>query len=95
MLWALEEMCLLPVIMSRDCHVSGDVDGSLEAIMDTLDTYHSKKCRLDLVHFGIGNVTESDVELAKAFQGGSFNLLPAEGNWRYSIGIYLCVHDKM
>ena len=48
---------------------AGDVDGSVEAILDTLDSYDSKLCRLDLIHYGVGNVTESDVELAEAFNG--------------------------
>ena len=48
---------------------AGDVDGSVEAILDTLDSYDSKLCRLDLIHYGVGNVTESDVELAEAFDG--------------------------
>ncbi|XP_070179262.1 translation initiation factor IF-2, mitochondrial-like [Littorina saxatilis] len=52
--------------------LKGDVDGSVEAILDTLDLYNSKQCRLDLVHFGVGNVTESDVELAEAFDGEIF-----------------------
>ncbi|XP_005112351.1 translation initiation factor IF-2, mitochondrial [Aplysia californica] len=49
--------------------LKGDVDGSVEAILDTLDTYRSKKCRLDIIHFGVGNITESDVEMASAFKG--------------------------
>ncbi|KAL8619869.1 hypothetical protein ACOMHN_025955 [Nucella lapillus] len=52
--------------------LKGDVDGSVEAILDTLDSYDSRQCRLDLVHFGVGNVTESDVELAEAFGGEIF-----------------------
>ncbi|XP_041353564.1 translation initiation factor IF-2, mitochondrial-like [Gigantopelta aegis] len=52
--------------------LKGDVDGSVEAILDTLDSFHSKKCRLDLIHYGVGNITESDVELAKAFNGEIF-----------------------
>ncbi|XP_076464349.1 translation initiation factor IF-2, mitochondrial-like [Babylonia areolata] len=52
--------------------LKGDVDGSVEAILDTLDSYDSKQCRLDLVHYGVGNVTESDVELAEAFDGEIF-----------------------
>ncbi|CAN8000254.1 unnamed protein product [Ixodes hexagonus] len=52
----------LPVIMK------GDVDGSVEAVLDILDTYHShRSCRLDLMHYGVGAVTESDVELAQPF----------------------------
>lgn len=45
----------------------GDVDGSVEAILDVLETYDDTKCKLDIVHYGVGNVTESDVELAEAF----------------------------
>ncbi|XP_043214904.1 translation initiation factor IF-2, mitochondrial-like isoform X1 [Amphibalanus amphitrite] len=47
--------------------VKGDVDGSVEAILDVLDTYHESDVRLDLVHYGVGNVTESDVSIAKMF----------------------------
>ncbi|XP_075151259.1 mitochondrial translation initiation factor 2 [Haematobia irritans] len=48
--------------------VKGDVHGSVEAILDVLETYNGHdKCRLDVVHYGVGNVTESDVELAKSF----------------------------
>ncbi|EEC20483.1 translational initiation factor IF2, putative, partial [Ixodes scapularis] len=38
------------------------------AVLDILDTYHShRSCRLDLMHYGVGAVTESDVELAQPF----------------------------
>lgn len=48
--------------------VKGDVHGSVEAILDVLDTYDgNEKCRLDVVHYGVGNVTEGDIELAKLF----------------------------
>ncbi|XP_030370264.1 translation initiation factor IF-2, mitochondrial isoform X2 [Scaptodrosophila lebanonensis] len=48
--------------------VKGDVHGSVEAILDVLETYNSNdRCRLDIVHYGVGNVTEGDLELAKAF----------------------------
>ncbi|XP_044763644.1 translation initiation factor IF-2, mitochondrial [Coccinella septempunctata] len=56
--------------------IKGDVDGSVEAIIDTLDTYNSNLCEMDLVHFAVGTVTESDIELAKAFNAViyAFNL---------------------
>uniref|UniRef100_A0A1I8P923 Tr-type G domain-containing protein n=1 Tax=Stomoxys calcitrans TaxID=35570 RepID=A0A1I8P923_STOCA len=48
--------------------IKGDVHGSVEAILDVLETYTGHdKCRLDVVHYGVGNISESDVELAKSF----------------------------
>lgn len=48
--------------------LKADVHGSLEAILDVCDTYDcSDKCRLNIVHYGVGLVTESDIELAKTF----------------------------
>lgn len=32
-----------------------------------LDTYNSSLCRLDIVHYGVGQVSDSDVELAALF----------------------------
>lgn len=48
--------------------LKGDVHGSVEAILDVLDTYNSHdKCRLDIIHYGVGDISEGDLELAKAF----------------------------
>ncbi|XP_014218516.1 translation initiation factor IF-2, mitochondrial [Copidosoma floridanum] len=48
--------------------LKGDVGGSVEAIMDVLDTYGSENtCRVSVVHYGVGPVTETDVEMAEAF----------------------------
>ncbi|XP_058799881.1 translation initiation factor IF-2, mitochondrial [Phymastichus coffea] len=48
--------------------IKGDVVGSVEAILDVLDTYSDeKKCRLSIVHYGVGAVTETDIELANVF----------------------------
>lgn len=48
--------------------VRGDVDGTLEAVLNTLDTYDLPECKMDLVHYGVGIVTETDVELAQTFK---------------------------
>lgn len=49
--------------------VKGDVHGSVEAILDVLETYDcDADCKLNLVHYGVGNVSETDVELADAFK---------------------------
>jgi len=49
--------------------LKADVDGSVEAIMDTLQTYNNRKCRLDVIDFGVGSVTDSDIDLAATFGG--------------------------
>jgi translation initiation factor IF-2 len=47
--------------------VKGDVDGSVEAILSCLDTYNGQEVKLEIVHFGVGQVSESDVSLAEGF----------------------------
>lgn len=48
--------------------IKGDVHGSVEAILDVLETYDGNKhCRLDVVHYAVGDVTQGDLELAKLF----------------------------
>ncbi|CAG0881146.1 unnamed protein product [Cyprideis torosa] len=56
--------------------IKGDVDGSVEAILDVLDTYHSSQCHLSLIHYGVGQVTPTDLEYAALFGGViyTFNL---------------------
>lgn len=54
--------------------VKGDVLGSVEAIMDVLDSYSGEKqCKLSVVHYGVGPVTETDLELARTFDGKIIN----------------------
>ncbi|XP_060105347.1 translation initiation factor IF-2, mitochondrial [Heteronotia binoei] len=54
----------LPII------IKGDVDGSVEAILNILDTYDAnEECELDVLHFGIGDISENDLKLAETFQG--------------------------
>lgn len=48
--------------------LKGDVDGSVEAILDVFDTYNSHEtCKLNIIHYGVGDVNDGDLELAKAF----------------------------
>uniref|UniRef100_A0A7N6FAR4 Tr-type G domain-containing protein n=1 Tax=Anabas testudineus TaxID=64144 RepID=A0A7N6FAR4_ANATE len=50
--------------------VKGDVDGSVEAILNILDSYDAQQqCELKVVHFGIGDVSENDVNMADTFAG--------------------------
>ncbi|XP_031322917.1 translation initiation factor IF-2, mitochondrial isoform X3 [Camelus dromedarius] len=58
------ESNVLPII------IKGDVDGSVEALLDIMDTYDaSHECELELVHFGVGDISENDVNLAETFHG--------------------------
>lgn len=49
--------------------LKGDVDGSVEALLDTLDTYHGTECHLDIISYGVGPVTPTDVNMASMFKG--------------------------
>ncbi|XP_068864935.1 translation initiation factor IF-2, mitochondrial [Aphelocoma coerulescens] len=50
--------------------VKGDVDGSVEAILNILDSYDCEdECKLDIVYFGMGDISENDISLAEAFNG--------------------------
>uniref|UniRef100_A0A673LEA2 Translation initiation factor IF-2, mitochondrial n=1 Tax=Sinocyclocheilus rhinocerous TaxID=307959 RepID=A0A673LEA2_9TELE len=59
----IEELTL-PII------VKGDVDGSVEAILNVLESYDADdQCELDVVHFGVGDISERDINLAETFSG--------------------------
>ena len=50
--------------------LSGDVDGSVEAILDVVETYdEQERCKMSLVHYGVGNISDNDIELAAMFDG--------------------------
>lgn len=66
---------ILPII------IKGDVDGSVEAIVNIMDTYDaSHECKLELVHFGVGDVSENDVNLAETFSGVIYGFNVNAGN---------------
>ncbi|MBH31663.1 MAG: translation initiation factor IF-2 [Candidatus Marinimicrobia bacterium] len=54
---------LLPLV------VKADVDGSIEALVDALSDIPSKEVKVDVVHRGVGIISESDVLLAAASGG--------------------------
>ncbi len=63
----------LPVI------IKADVQGSLEAIKGTLADLKNEEVKVDIIHEGVGGVTESDVQLADASEHSiilGFNVRP-------------------
>ena len=61
--------------------ITGDVDGSVEAILDTLSTYTAHhQCKLNILSFGVGLISDKDVELAHTFSGAviGFNVTASE-----------------
>jgi translation initiation factor IF-2 len=49
--------------------VKADTQGSVEAIVDALKKIESDKVKLEVIHFAVGTITESDVHLASASGG--------------------------
>lgn len=44
----------------------------MEAILNILDSYDAQEqCQLELLHFGIGDLSESDVNMAETFSGNA------------------------
>ena len=46
--------------------VKGDVDGSIEALSDAFSKLGSEELQVNIIHKGIGQITESDILLAAA-----------------------------
>ena len=48
--------------------LKADVDGSLEPIVNSLETLSTDELKVDILHQGIGRISESDIMLASASQ---------------------------
>lgn len=46
--------------------VKADVQGSVEAVRDALEKLSTDACRLNVLHTGVGGISESDITLATA-----------------------------
>ncbi len=59
--------------------VKADVQGSLEAIKSALEELHNEEVKVEVIHGGVGGITESDVLLADADENAiimGFNVRP-------------------
>ena len=57
------EAALVPIV------VKGDVQGSVEAITGALHKMSNDEVKVEMLHFGVGGITESDISLAAASGG--------------------------
>ena len=59
----------------------GDVDGSIEALTDSLHKLSTEEIQVNIIHKGVGAITESDVLLASASDAImiGFKVRPATG----------------
>ncbi|XP_044045724.1 translation initiation factor IF-2, mitochondrial isoform X1 [Siniperca chuatsi] len=78
--------------------IKGDVDGSVEAILNILDSYDAQQqCQLEVLHFGIGDVSENDVNMAETFTGSiyGFNVAASRSIRQLAArrGVPLRLHD--
>ena len=67
------ELKSLPII------VKADVGGSLEAIKASLEKLRNDEIKVNIIHSGVGGITQSDVELARASENSvilGFNIRP-------------------
>ena len=56
-------------ILNYFLYCVGDVDGSIEAINDALQTYNSRIISLNVLCAEVGAVSENDIKLADTFKG--------------------------
>lgn len=83
--------------------VKGDVDGSVEALTESLERLSTDKIHINIIHHGVGAVTESDVLLASASEAIiiGFNVRPSTGARRLSeqeqieIRTYSIIYDAI
>jgi len=61
--------------------LKGDVDGSVEALTDSLQKLSTEEIQVNIIHKGVGAITESDVLLASASEAIiiGFNVRPSAG----------------
>merc|ERR1711874_807475 len=67
-----------------------DVDGSLDAIINCLNTYKDQEVELDILNAAVGEVTETDLMLAQEFDGiiFAFNIRVTDAIRKAASAIY-------
>jgi translation initiation factor IF-2 len=59
--------------------IKGDVSGSVEAVAGALEGIGNDRAGVKIVHTGVGNVSESDVQLAETAQGAFWSRICGTG----------------
>jgi translation initiation factor IF-2 len=67
------------VVQELNIVLKGDVQGSVEALLGELDKFQHSEVRVNVIHTGVGGITENDVNLASASNGVvvGFNVRPS------------------
>ena len=83
--------------------VKGDMDGSVEALSDSIEKLSTEEIRVNVIYKGVGQITESDVSLASASGAVviGFQVRPAQGAKRIAeengveIRTYSVIYDAL
>ena len=83
--------------------VKGDVDGSVEALSDSLIRLSTEKIAVNVIHKGVGQISENDVTLAAASQAIiiGFQVRPSAGARKQAeqqgvdIRLYSIIYDAI
>lgn len=83
--------------------VKGDMDGSVEALSDSIEKLSTDEVRVNVIYKAVGQITESDVSLASASDAIiiGFQVRPAQGARRMAedegveIRIYSIIYDAL
>ncbi len=83
--------------------VKGDVDGSIEALSDSLIKLSTDKIQVNVIYKAVGQISESDVQLAAASQAiiVGFQVRPSQGarkvaeNEGVDIRLYSIIYDAI
>ena len=68
---AVEEMGKKAVVKELVLIIKADVSGTVEAVVGALQGIGNAEARVKIVYSGVGDVQESDVEMARAVEGAS------------------------